>query len=79
MLRPRCGSISTSNDSCAVVRLVPERPRDRVEQVGDEDFLRIDRDRAGLDLRQIEDVADQVQQVGAGAVDGARELDLLGR
>ena len=39
-------------------------------------FLGIDRHRAGLDLRQIENVADQVQQVGAGAVDGAREFDL---
>ena len=62
-----------------VVRLVPERPRDAVEQVGDEDFLRIDRDGAGLDLRQVENVADEVEQVGAGAVNGARELDLLGR
>ncbi len=50
-----------------------------LEQVGEEDLLRIDRHRAGFDLRQIEDVADQVEQVGAGAVDGARELDLLGR
>ncbi len=29
-------------------------------------------------LGEIEDVADQVQQVGAGAVDGAGKLDLLG-
>ena len=62
-----------------VLGLVPERTRHHVEQVGEEDLLRIDRHRAGLDLRQVEDVADQVEQVGAGAVDGARELDLLGR
>ena len=31
------------------------------------DLLALDRDRARLDLRQVEDVADQVQQVGAGA------------
>ena len=62
-----------------VVGLVAERPRDRVEQVGDEHLLRIDRDGAGLDLRQVENVADQVEQVGAGAVDGAGELDLLRR
>ena len=31
----------------------------------------------GLDLRQVEDVVDQVQQVGAGVVDRVRELDLL--
>ena len=61
-----------------VFRLVPERPRDRVEQIGDEDLLRVDRDRAGFDLRQIENVADQVEQIGAGAVDGAGEFDLLG-
>ena len=30
-----------------------------------------------LDLREIEDVADEIEQVGAGAVDGAGELDLL--
>ena len=42
------------------------------------DLLGIDRDRAGLDLRQVEDVADEVEQVGAGAVNGAGELDLLG-
>ena len=48
-----------------------------VEQVGEEDLLGLDRHRARLDLREVEDVADEVQQVGAGAVDGARELDLL--
>ena len=51
---------------------------DGVEQAGEGDLLGVDRDRAGLDLRQVEDVVDQVQQVGAGAVDGAGELDLLG-
>ena len=62
-----------------VVRLVPERPTDGVQQVAGEDFFRIHRHRSGFDLRQIEDVADQVQQVGAGAVDGAGEFDLLAR
>ena len=42
------------------------------------DLLDLDRHRAGLDLRQVEDVVDQVQQVGAGRVDVAGELDLLG-
>ena len=60
-----------------VVGLVAERPRDGVDQVGDEHLLGVHRDGAGLDLRQVEDVADQVEQVGAGAVDGAREFDLL--
>ena len=46
---------------------------------GQQDLLGIDRHRAGFDLRQIENVADQVEQIGAGAVDGARELDLSRR
>ena len=45
-------------------------------EVRQEDVLRVDGDGARLDLRQVEDVADQVQQVGAGAVNRARELDL---
>ncbi len=66
-------------DELAVLRLVPERPRHHVEQAGEEDLFRFDRDRARFDLREIENVADQVQQVGAGAVNGAGELDLLRR
>ena len=58
-------------------RLVAERPRDHVEQVGEEHFLGIDRDGAGFDLRQIQNIADEIEQIGAGAVDGAGELDLL--
>ena len=79
MLRPRFGSSSMSNDKLPVFRLVPERPPDRLEQIGGEDFLGIHRHRAGFDLREIEDVADQIEQVGAGAVNGAGEFDLLGR
>ena len=48
-------------------------------QVREQQLLALDRDRAGLDLRQIEDVADEVQQVRAGAVDGLGELDLARR
>jgi hypothetical protein len=40
-------------------------------------FTKLDRHRAGFDLRQVEDVVDQVQQVGAGRVDGAGEFGLL--
>ena len=57
--------------------LVTERPGDRFEEAVKRDLLGVDGDGAGFDLRKIEDVADQVQQVGAGAVDRARELDLL--
>ncbi len=60
-------------------RLVPERPRHRFLQVRQQDFLGIHRHRARFDLRQIEDVADQVQQIGARAMDGAREFDLTRR
>jgi hypothetical protein len=79
MLRRESGSISTSNDSCGGSRPRAERPLDGVAAGWRRDLLGVDRHGAGLDLRQVEDVADQVQQVGAGAVDGARELDLLGR
>ena len=79
MLRSSSDRARTSNASLRRLRLVAERPRHRVEQVGEEDLLGVDRHRAGFDLRQVEDVADQVQQVGAGAVDGAGELDLLVR
>ena len=43
------------------------------------DFLDLDGDRAGLDLREVENVVDEVEQVGAGGVDVAGEIDLLGR
>ena len=54
-----------------------ERAGHHVEQAGEEDLLGIDRDGARFDLREIENVADQVQQIGSGAVNGARELNLL--
>src|SRR5215831_9718443 len=49
----------------ASLRLMPERARNRIHA-----------DRARLDLRQIENIADEIHQIGAGAVDGAREFDL---
>ena len=61
------------------VRFMTERPRDHVEHIGEEDLFRIHGDRAGLDLRQIQDIADKVQEVGAGAMNGPGELDLLAR
>ncbi len=56
--------------------LVAEWTRDRFEHVGEVDLFGLDGNGAGFDLRQVEDVADEVQQVGAGAMDGAGELDL---
>ncbi len=61
----------------SILRFVPERPDDHVLQGQEEDLLDIDRDRPRLDLGEIEDVADQVHQVGARAVDRAGKLDLL--
>ncbi len=40
-------------------------------------FLGIHGDGAGLDLRQIQNIADEVQKVGARAMNGAREIHLL--
>ena len=61
------------------LRLVPERSRDHVDEIREEDFLGIHRDGAGLDFREVENVADEVQEIGSGAVDGAREFHLLRR
>ena len=44
---------------------------------GPGDVARLDLDLAGLDLRQIEDLVDQGQEVGARGVDRLRVLDLL--
>ena len=63
----------------AILGLVAERPGDHLEQIGEIDLLGVDRHGAGFDLGEIENVADQIQEVGTRAVDGARELHLLGR
>ena len=57
--------------------LVAERPRDHLQQACEVNFLGFHRDRAGLDLRKVENVADQVEQVRAGAVNRSRKLHLL--
>ena len=62
-----------------VFRFVTERTSHHVEEIGEEYFLGLDRNRSGFDLREIENVADQVQQVGSRAVNRARELNLLRR
>ena len=79
MLRARLPSTLDVERQLAVFGLVPERPPDGLEQARRQDFLGVHRHRAGLDLGQVEDVADQVEQVGAGAVDGAGEFHLLRR
>ena len=42
-------------------------------------LLGVHRDGAGFDLREVEDVADEIQEIAARAVNRARELDLAGR
>ena len=59
------------------VGLVAERPSHHVQEIGEENLLGIHGDGARFDLREVEDVADQIQQVGPGAVNRAGELDLL--
>ena len=63
----------------AGIGFVPERPRHRLDDALEHDLFGLDRDRARLDLGKIENVADEVEQVGTRAVNGARELDLLRR
>ena len=63
----------------AALRHVPEVAVNRVADGGERQFLGLDRHRARFDLRKIQDVADEVQQVGAGAVNRAGEFHLLGR
>ena len=59
--------------------LVPEWARNHVDEIGERDVFGIHRHGARLDLGEIENVADQVQQISSGAVDGTGELDLLRR
>ena len=56
---------------------VAERALHVIDQVGEAELSDVDDDRARLDLREIEDVVDQVQQVLARGVDRLRELGLF--
>ena len=47
--------------------------------MAERDLLGFDGHGAGFDLGQVEDVADEVEQIGAGGVNRLGELDLLGR
>ena len=58
-------------------RFVAERTRDHVHEIREENLLRVYGNGARLDLRQIQDVADEIEKVGTGAVDGSGKLDLL--
>jgi hypothetical protein len=54
-----------------------ERAVHGVAQCGKRDFLGFHGDRARFDLRQVQDVVDQREQVGAGRMDVSGELHLL--
>src|SRR6185312_11117123 len=60
-------------------RLVPEGTGNRFEETVEGDLLGVDRDCSRFDFREVEDVADEVQEISSGAVDRARKLDLLVR
>src|SRR6185436_842026 len=52
---------------------------DVVLQLLEVELVDVDDDGSRLDLRQIEDVVDEREQVRAGRMNRAREVDLLGR
>ena len=56
-----------------------ERSSDHIEEVRKEDLFGIHGNRARLDLRQIENVGDEVQQVRARTMNRAGELHLFVR
>src|SRR5580704_3629463 len=60
-----------------ILRLMPERASHHFEQVREKDFLGLNRNCSRFNLREIENVADQVQQVSSGTVNRARKFDLL--
>src|ERR1700674_5424699 len=62
-----------------VLGFMPERAFHHVQQTGKIDFLCLDRDGPGFDLRQIKNVRDQVKQVRTGAMNRAGELNLFWR
>ena len=66
MLPGRSSAKWTLNGRFLFLGHVPEVAIDGVAQAGERDFLDLDGDRAGLDLREIENVVDQIEQVGAG-------------
>src|ERR1700683_2622522 len=63
----------------AVLGLMAERTRHHIDEARKEYFLRLDRNRSGFNFREIQNVADQIQKIRAGAVNGACKLNLLRR
>ena len=61
-----------------LVRDVTEGLLEVVPRLDDRDLTRVDRHLARFDLRQIEDLVDEREEIVARGVDGLRELHLLG-
>src|SRR5580700_5247808 len=55
---------------------MPEITLDRLAQMSELQVLTLHGDGARFDLRQIQNITDQIQQIRAGAVDRVRKLDL---
>jgi hypothetical protein len=70
-------TIVAGSPQALVARDWPKRALDVVLHVGDGDEIGKDLHLAGFDLRQIQDVGDELEQVGARRVDRAHELELL--
>ena len=56
---------------------VAECPVDVLQEIVELQFLDIDDDRTGFDLRKIEDVVDQIEQIITRCMDRLGKLDLL--
>ena len=63
----------------AVLRLVEEGALHGIQQGLELNVLGIHGDRSRFDLGKVENVTNQIEKVGAGAVDGAGKLHLLGQ
>src|SRR5580704_1974748 len=62
----------------ATLSFVTERTRDHVEQAGEEDFFSLYGNCSRFDLREVQNIGNQIQQVRPGAVNCAGEFNLLG-
>ena len=76
-VRGSSGSSSTTNSTPFALGHVAERALDVVVQVGEPQLADVEHDRARLDLRQIENVVDQHQQVVARRVNRLGVVGLL--
>ena len=54
-----------------------EIPPDVILEIGEIELAHVERDGAGFDLREVEDVVDERQELGAGSVNRLGELHLL--